>query len=69
MEYFRNQFKNWIRMQKRDGILYFLIWPEGTQMEKYHKKLFIYYSMRNYVKLTEKQDFNFFYWTGNYFIG
>ena len=38
-------------------------------MEKYHKKLFIYYSMRNYVKLMEKQDFNFFYWTGNYFIG
>ena len=56
-------------MQKRDGILYFLIWPEGTQMEKYHKKLFIYYSMQSYVKLTEKQDFNFFYWTGNYFIG
>ena len=53
-------------MQKRDGILYFLIWQEETQMEKYHKRLFIYYNMRNYVKLMEKQDSNSFYWTGNF---
>ena len=45
-------------MQKSDGILYFLIWREETQTEKYHKKLFIYYNMQNYAKLMAKHDFN-----------